>query len=119
MLPTPKVGGVVEESEDAGKGLLGVVAGPDVENIMDILMCSYGELDRVDTDMRDGDRGTDTQSFSSLDVNGFDDLLGLSAMGMPSLSLGGATSDRADLSLSSHHFCRSELGGGRPGSIES
>jgi hypothetical protein len=114
----PEKGGVEDEREDAGYGLR-FVPGPDVENMVDMLMCSYGELDSVETDMRDGDRGTDTQSGSSPGVKGFDDRLGFRAIGMPSRSFGGTISALACLSLSSHHFWRSELGGGSPGSIES
>lgn len=35
------------------------------------------------------------------------------------MALGGVAVDRAILPFSNHHFCRSELAGGRPGSIES
>lgn len=55
---------------------------------------------------------TSTQSGSGEGVNG---LLGRLGLGKWSL-LGACTLDRAGRPLSSHHFLRSELAGGRPGS---
>lgn len=62
-----------------------------------------------------GIRFTSTQSGSGLGVKGLLGLLGLGKW----LSDGGCTRDRAGRPLSSHHFRRSELAGGRPGSMES
>ncbi len=71
-------------------------------------------------DNRESDRGTLTQSGSSEWENGFGFLLGLRIVCWDDLiGLGGVTVDRAILPFSNHHFCLSELAGGRPGSIES
>jgi len=83
-------------------------------------MCSYGELDMLENeDSLDSARGMLTQSGSSVGLNGFDGRLGFSIVEKPLAGLGGATTDRAILPLSSHHFWRSELAGGRPGSMAS
>lgn len=58
--------------------------------------------------------GTLTQSGSSVGVNGFDGRLGFNAA-----PFGGRIAERAGCPLSNHHFLRSELAGGRLGSIGS
>jgi hypothetical protein len=69
---------------------------------------------------RDSERGTLTQSGSSVGLKGFDGRFGLRMVCWDELiALGGVAVDRAILPFSNHHFCRSELAGGRPGSIES
>jgi len=80
---------------------------------------SYGELDMLDRDAPGEPRGMLTQSGSSLCPNGFDGRFGLRAIGCPSRPFGTDTCARAGCLLSSHHFWRSELAGGSPGSMES
>lgn len=81
---------------------------PRMEDADDAMLCCEF--------MRDGPgRGTFTQSGSSVSANGF---AGLSGFGNAS-GAGGCTVDRAGTPLSSHHFLRSELAGGRPGSMAS
>lgn len=63
---------------------------------------------------RDPARGTETQSGSSVAAKGFEGRLGFST-----IDFGATTSDCAILPFSSHHLCRSELAGGRPGSMAS
>lgn len=78
---------------------------------------SYGELERLDTP---GDAlDTDTQSGSSVILNGFDGRFGFSATGCPFRLLGMGICARAGCLLSNHHRFRSELAGGKPGSIAS
>jgi len=60
-------------------------------------------------------RGTVTQSGSSVGVHGLEGLAGLGSMP----DCGGWIDERAGRPFSSHHFRRSELAGGRPGSMES
>lgn len=80
---------------------------------------SYGELEKLENDALEEDRETDIQSCSSLCPNGLDGRFGLSVIGTPSRPFGTGTWARAGCLLSSHHFCRSELAGGRPGSMAS
>jgi hypothetical protein len=85
-------------------------------------MCSYGELEMLEENdpSLDPARGTATQSGSSLGVKGFDGRWGFSmAEELSLVILGGAIPDLAILPLSSHHLWRSELAGGRPGSMAS
>jgi len=64
--------------------------------------------------------GIVTQSGSSIAAYGFDGLLGFNMVVYMALSgLGGLMVERAILPFSSHHFWRSELAGGSPGSIAS
>ena len=68
----------------------------------------------------ESDRGTETQSGSSVGWNGFAGRLGFRmTVELPLGGAGGATADRAIFPLSSHHLWRSELAGGRPGSTGS
>lgn len=64
--------------------------------------------------------GTVTQSGSSEGIKGFGALLGFRMADWPGpLGRGAETSERAIFPFSSHHLWRSELAGGRPGSIAS
>jgi hypothetical protein len=83
------------------------------------LTFSNGELDMLDRDAFDDDLGIEIQSGSSVRPKGFEGRLGLSPTACPFLGLGTGTAARAGCLLSSHHFWRSELAGGSPGSIES
>lgn len=69
----------------------------------------------ADADARD----TVTQSGSFVLPNGFDGRFGLSTIGCPFRPFGICTLAFAGCLLSSHHFCRSELAAGRPGSTAS
>jgi hypothetical protein len=61
-----------------------------------------------------------TQSGSSEGLNGLCGLLGLRIVSVEAfMGFGGLMVERANFPLSSHHLCRSELAGGRPGSMES
>lgn len=61
-----------------------------------------------------------TQSGSSVGMKGLCGLLGFRIVSVEaSMDFGGAMVERASLPLSNHHFCRSELAGGSPGSMES
>jgi hypothetical protein len=85
-------------------------------------MCSYGELEMLEEKDPSLElaRGTATQSGSSVGVKGFGGRFGLRMMvELPLAGFGGDTSDCAILPCSSHHRCRSELAGGKPGSIAS
>lgn len=84
-------------------------------------MCSYGELEILENEESlELDLGIATQSGSSDGVNGFEGRLGFSiTVEFPLTDFGGPTVDLAILPLSSHHLCRSELAGGKPGSIGS
>lgn len=84
-----------------------------------LLARPYGdEPDTVDDDSGDA-RDADTQSGSLVLPNGFDGRFGFRPMGCPLRPLGTWMFARAGCLLSSHHFCRSELAGGRPGSTAS
>lgn len=65
-------------------------------------------------------RGTVTQSGSSDGAQGLGWRLGLRMVDVdPSIAFGGVNVDWACFPFSSHHFCRSELAGGKPGSMAS
>ena len=71
-------------------------------------------------DNRDSDLGMLTQSGSSVGTYGFDGRLGFIMVWNAGLSgFGGLNEDRGILPFSSHHFWRSELAGGSPGSMAS
>src|SRR5262245_19342684 len=92
---------------------------PGAEALAGRWTSSYCELDTLDNDCADEERGTETQSGSSVCANGFEGRFGFSNAILPSCAFGGDASALADLPFSSHHFCRSELAGGSPGSIAS
>lgn len=73
------------------------------------------DVDRIDSAALAFTRGTVTQSGSSVGIQGLE---GLEGFGMASL-LGGRIVDLAGRPFSNHHLLRSELAGGRPGSMES
>lgn len=79
---------------------------------------SYGELDRLLATPGEA-RDTDTQSGSSVLGNGFDGRCGFRLIGCPLRPVGMGMCARAVCLLSSHHFCRSELAAGSPGSSDS
>jgi len=88
---------------------------------MEWFICSYGDVDMLEKeDRRDSDLGTLTQSGSSVGTYGLDGRLGFRIVCCLGFSgFGGLMEERAILAFSSHHFCLSELAGGRPGSIAS
>ena len=53
-----------------GSSRLGAVLAAVVEKRAGMLTCSYGDVDRLEKDCRDDDRGTVTQSGSSVGVKG-------------------------------------------------
>ena len=108
-----------EPGSNGGGSLLPPGVPADVESVVEWLMTSYAELAMLDSDCLDDDRGIDTQSGSSDGVNGFPGLFGLSTVASPLPALGGGRSTRADCPLASHHFWRSDVAGGRPGSMAS
>lgn len=103
-----------------GGGSLLVLAVPaDVDKAAGLLIISYAELAMLDWDCLEEERGMDTQSGSSVGVNGLAGRFGLSTLLIPFPVTGGVMSTRADCPFASHHFCLSELAGGRPGSMAS
>lgn len=63
-------------------------------------------------------RDTETQSGLSDLPKGLDDLFGFSTAVWPGEVFGPGICALAGWLLSNHHFCLSELAGGKPGSIE-
>jgi hypothetical protein len=104
-----------------GGSFLGAGLEAEPDRNTEWLICSYGELEMLENELSlDPPLGTATQSGSSVGVKGFEGRLGLSiAVELPLLVFGGAIPDCAILPFSSHHLWRSELAGGRPGSIAS
>jgi hypothetical protein len=107
-----------------GGNLRGAELLADVENNVEWLICSYGELEMLEKDDNlEPDLGTATQSGSSVGWKGFEGRLGLRTAVVlsraPLEGCGGPTVDFAILPFSSHHLCWSELAGGRPGSTGS
>lgn len=107
------------EEESYGGGSLLDAGVPAVDIAAGLLTISYAELAKLDWDCLEDDRGTDTQSGSSVRENGFAGRLGLSTLDMSLAPAGGVMPTRADWPCASHHFWRSELAGGSPGSIAS
>lgn len=116
----PTLAGRVDGSKGGGS-FLGVVLDAEDERRAETLTCSNGEVDMLEKDdKRDSDLGTLTQSGSSVGAYGLVGRFGLRIVIYAGLSgLGGLMCERAIFPFSSHHFWRSELDGGRPGSIAS
>lgn len=102
-----------------GGSLLALGAPAELDSAAGLLITSYAELAMLDWDCLEDERGTDTQSGSSVGVNGLGGRLGLSTLVMPLPVTGDVISTRAGWPFASHHFCRSELAGGSPGSMAS
>ena len=104
-----------------GGSFLGTELDAEDESSIEWLTCSYGEVDMLENDdKRDSDLGTLTQSGSSVGIWGFVGRFGFRMVCDAGFSgFGGLMDDLAILPLSSHHFWRSELAGGRPGSMAS
>lgn len=121
----PTLEGNVAAASCGGGGFLGdELDAAEVERRVEWLIYSYGELEMLEKDESlELDLGIATQSGSSVGVNGFEGRLGLSTIvelsRCPPVVFGGPTVDFAILPFSSHHLCRSELAGGKPGSIGS
>jgi hypothetical protein len=90
ILSLPTFAGNLEGSNGGGSFL-----GPGLPDILvtdvGMLTSSKGDVDMLDKDCLEDDLGTDTQSGSSVRVNGFVGRLGLRTIGMPLAALGGAT----------------------------
>lgn len=69
---------------------------PELGSVVELLITSYAELAMLDWDCPEDDRGTDTQSGSSVGVNGLAGRLGLSTLVIPLPVTGGVMSTRAD-----------------------
>ena len=108
-----------EEASYGGGSLLVLGVPAEVDNVAGLLIISYAELARLVWDCLEDDRGIDTQSGSSVGVNGFGGRLGFSTLIIPLPVVGGTMSTRAGWPFASHHFCWSELAGGSPGSMAS
>lgn len=109
------------DGSNGGGSFRGTELDAEDESSIEWLTCSYGEVDMLENeDRRDSDLGTLTQSGSSVGTWGLVGRFGFRMVCDAALSgLGGLMDDFAILPLSSHHFCRSELAGGRPGSMAS
>jgi hypothetical protein len=109
------------EGSNGGGSFLGIELDADDESSIEWLTCSYGEVDMLENDdRRDSDLGTLTQSGSSFGRWGLACRFWFRMVcDAESLGFGGLTEDLAILPLSSHHFLRSELAGGTPGSMAS
>jgi hypothetical protein len=120
MCSLPALAGRAEESKGGGS-FLGIELEAEDESNMEWFTCSYGDVDILENDeRRDSDLGTLTQSGSSVGTWGLAGRFGFRMVCDAGLSgLGGLMEDRAILPLSSHHFWRSELAGGSPGSMAS
>ena len=108
-----------EEGSYGGGSRLEAGVPADVDIVAGLLIISYAELAKLDWDCLEEDRGTDTQSGSSVSEKGFAGRLGLSTLDMSLPTAGGVMPTRADWPCASHHFWRSELAGGSPGSMAS
>lgn len=73
--------------------MLGVLA--ELDSAGGLLITSYAELAMLDWDCLEDDRGTDTQSGSSVGVKGLAGRLGLSTLIIPLPVTGGVMSTRA------------------------
>jgi hypothetical protein len=109
------------DGSNGGGSFLGIELDAEDDSSMEWLTCSYGEVDMLENDdRRDSDLGTLTQSGSSVGRWGLAGRFGLRMVcDAGSSGFGGLMEDLAILPLSSHHFWRSELAGGSPGSMAS
>lgn len=117
MLRPLNLPGIPDGSKGGGSFLV-IRFVADDERSLGAETCSYGEVDTLEKD-DSLDLGTLTQSGSPVGVKGLGALLGLSIAAWPSGAVGCLMSTLACCLFSNHHFWRSELAGGSPGSIAS